>query len=64
METNGQFFADKLMDMANLAAAALIFGQLVGGERLQWWPFLIGVTLLVVCGVVSYILRRGGNLKR
>jgi len=42
VETQGEFFADKLMDLANLAAAALIFGQLVSGQRLEWGPLLMG----------------------
>jgi len=32
METNGEFFADKLMDLANYAVAALVFGQLIGAQ--------------------------------
>lgn len=61
METNGNFFADKLMDLANLASAALIFGQLVGEHKLRLPAFVIGVVLLGVCGVVSYVLRNWGK---
>jgi len=61
METNEAFFADKLMDLANFASAALIFGQLVGEHKLRWPAFVIGVVLLVVCGVVSYVLRKRGK---
>lgn len=49
------------MDLANLAAAALIFGQLVGGQQLQWWSLAIGVALLVTFSVISYFLRKRGR---
>jgi len=61
MESNQAFFADKLMDLANFASAALIFGQMVGEHKLRWPAFIIGVVLLFVCGVVSYVLRKRGN---
>ena len=60
MISNGEFYADKLMDLANLAAAALIFGQLAEGH-LRWFLFCIGTGLFLLCLVVSYWLRKGGR---
>lgn len=57
MQTNGEFYADKLMDLANLAAAALIFGQLVE-NRIVWWAVGIGFSFLITIGVISFFLRK------
>ena len=57
METQGEFFADKLMDLANLAMAALVFVQLVGGQ-IQGRPFVIGFAFFSIAVVISFLLRR------
>jgi len=61
MQNQREFFADKLMDLANYAATALIFGQMVGGQRLVWPALAIGTALLLVLGLVSYFLTKGGK---
>jgi len=56
MEAHGQFFADKLMDLANLVAAALIFGQLVGGQ-IVWRAVVVGILFFFGFSMISYLLR-------
>jgi hypothetical protein len=62
MGTHGEFFADKLMDLANLAAAALIFGQIVEG-RIVWTVVGIGLSFFFSCVVISLLLRKGWRAK-
>ncbi|MBI2166649.1 MAG: hypothetical protein HYU34_00185 [Candidatus Omnitrophica bacterium] len=57
METNGKFFADKLMDLANFGVTALVFGQLLA-EQMKIFPLVLGFSLLIVLPVVSYFLRK------
>lgn len=57
MQSHGEFFADKLMDLANLAMAALVFGQLVNKE-IQWGVFTVGVACFWICIVLSFFFRR------
>lgn len=38
-------FGEKLLDLANFAAAALVFGQFVGSESLSWTIMVTGVAL-------------------
>lgn len=58
MESNGEFFADKLMDLANMGTAALVFGQILGNQ-IQWAALLLGFSFLIFSAVVSFFLRRG-----
>ena len=53
MLTRREFFADKLMDLANLVAAVLVFGQWLA-LQIQWNAFLIGFSFYGLCAVVSY----------
>jgi hypothetical protein len=57
METQRGFFADKIMDLANLGMSALVFGQIVEGE-LQQIPLIFGLSLLFIFGMVSFFLTR------
>ena len=46
--------ADKLPDVANIAAAALVFGQFLGERAFSWWLALCGLALwgaLVSCAI-------------
>ena len=58
MPPRRELLAEKLLDVANIAVAALIFGQFVSGQ-----PFHIGVAAfgvefwLLIYGVVYYFLR-------
>ena len=38
-------FGQKLVDLANLAAVALVFGQFVGQQPLSWPVMVAGVTI-------------------
>lgn len=53
MKSHGEFFADKLMDLANLAAAALIFGQMLN-VRIYAEVRVLGFAFYLLCVVVSY----------
>ena len=57
MQTNGEFMADKLMDLANMVASALVFGQLINNE-IVWWVVAIGVSFFCLCIVISSLLRK------
>ncbi len=58
MTSHGEFYADKIMDLANLGAAALVFGQIAEG-RIAWLALLGGVIWLLFCCMLSYFLRKG-----
>ncbi len=58
MTSHGEFYADKVMDLANLAAAALIFGQVAEGH-FSIRSLIIGFILFFFCLVLSYFLRKG-----
>ena len=45
MPARMELLAEKLMDVANLAVAALIFGQFVSGQRFHIGIAIIGVAL-------------------
>ncbi len=60
METHGDFFADKAMDLANAVAAALIFGQLVN-RQMVWSAVFIGLCFFFICVVLSFLLRKKGG---
>jgi hypothetical protein len=57
MEPQGEFFADKIMDLANLVAAALVFGPFVAGE-IHWLGIALGVSFFCFATMLSYVLRR------
>lgn len=57
MTSRGEFFADKLMDLANLAATVLVFGQWVAPD-IHLDAFLIGAAFYGFCGVISYLCWR------
>ena len=46
-------FGEKVLDLANFAAAALIFGQFVGTEPLSWTIVVTGVALWFVFASVA-----------
>jgi len=47
-------FADKMMDLGNLAVAGLIFTQLFSNSRMNLIPTGIGVTLSVFTYLIAY----------
>jgi membrane protein YdbS with pleckstrin-like domain len=46
-------FGEKLLDLANLAAAALVFGQFVGRQPLSWTVIVTGVTIWFVIALIA-----------
>lgn len=56
-QAEGEFWADKLMDLANLSAVVFIFGQFVT-EKIHWNVVIGGVILYILMMVISDIIRR------
>lgn len=49
-------FSEKLMDLGNLAGAALIFGQFINGNEFSLTQLFIGLVLITVCYIISYLI--------
>jgi len=47
-----------LRELANYAAAALVFGQFVGQQRLSWWLVLAGITFWFVFVSLALVTER------
>ena len=48
--------SEKLMDLGNLVAATLVFGQFLSGKEFSVIIFMAGLTLMTVCYVISYVV--------
>ena len=48
--------SEKLMDLGNFVAAALVLGQFVSGREFSMVLFAIGIILMVACYLISYIV--------
>ncbi len=57
--SDGEFWADKLMDLANLSAIVLIFSQLVS-INIYWISLIIGIIFYLLIVLTSYKLRKKG----
>jgi hypothetical protein len=51
--------ADKVPDLANLVAGALIVGRFVGEHSVSWSVTLVGIGLWIVGIAISVFLARG-----
>ncbi|MDP1722086.1 MAG: hypothetical protein Q8L37_02655 [Candidatus Gottesmanbacteria bacterium] len=49
-------FSEKLMDLGNLTAGALIFGQFLSGKEFSLSLFLVGIGLMVSCYTISFLI--------
>ena len=49
-------FSEKLMDLGNLVAAGLVFGQFISGKEFSWIIFLAGMSLATFCYIFSYLV--------
>ena len=49
-------FSEKLMDLGNLVAAALVFGQFISGNEFLWITFASGMLLATLCYTISYLI--------
>ena len=47
-------FAEKLADLANLVAGALVFGQFVSGQAFSPLTFLLGIILAAIFYYAAY----------
>lgn len=57
-EEQRKLWADKLMDLANLSVAALIFGALLSTSRPQWDLLSLGLTIYFLLAIIATWLRR------
>jgi len=49
-------FREKLFDLANYVAAALVFGQFVGQQPISWTTELLGITMWLALAAICYWL--------
>ena len=49
-------FGEKFLDLANYAAAALVFGQFVGEHRVSWEVMVTGVATWLVFAAWAFWL--------
>jgi hypothetical protein len=49
-------FGEKFLDLANYAAAALVFGQFVGEQRVSWEVMVTGVATWLVFAAWAFWL--------
>lgn len=57
-----EYLGDKVGDVANLAAGALVFGQTLSEGRFSWWVVVDGLviwTVLILSGML--LIRRGSK---
>ena len=59
MQPRRELLAEKLMDLANIAVAAMIFGQFISGQPFQIGLGIAGVALWVLfyCTAYFYLLK-------
>ena len=57
MENQSEFFANKVMDLANLVAAGLFFGPFVAG-KINWISVIIGFSFYVLSLMLGLHLTR------
>jgi hypothetical protein len=57
-----KMFAEKLLDLANLVAGALVFGQFVAGQTFSILTFLLGIILAAIMYYGAYRASRINTL--
>ena len=55
--SEGEFWADKLMDLANLSVIVLVVSQLVVSS-IRWGAFALGIAFYIFIAIISSVLRR------
>ncbi len=58
-DEKNEWLSDKLGDLGNLAAAALVLGQFISDKPFDWSVFIAGGLFTLACYVSGYLLRRG-----
>jgi len=53
-----KLLSDKLMDLGNLAAIALVFGQFISGQPINIGTLTFGLIFIILCYIVSYRLNK------
>ena len=61
MQARRQLLAEKLMDVANIAVAAMIFGQFVSGQPFRVDVGIAGVALWLFIYSLVYLRILGGE---
>lgn len=51
-----EVLADKVPDMANIIAAAIVIGLMVGEPRVSWLAFLAAITIWIVSLVFVLVI--------
>jgi hypothetical protein len=49
-------FGEKFLDLANYAAAALVFGEFVGAQPVSWIIIVAGLATWLVLATMSFLL--------
>ena len=61
MQPRRELLAEKLLDVANIAVAAMIFGQFVSGQPFRIDVGILGVALWLFIYVFVYLRILGGK---
>ena len=48
--------SDKIMDLGNLVAAALVISQFVNGKEFSLSVLLLGLVITAICYIISYVI--------
>jgi hypothetical protein len=57
-----QVIAEKLMELGNLGAAAMVVGQFVVSQGFNGWLFLFGIVFFLNAYLIGIALMRGGEV--
>ena len=49
-------FPQSYMELANLAVAAMIFGQFLGNQKFNWIITISGFVLYIIIHIASYLI--------
>ncbi len=49
-------FAEKIIDLVNIAAGGLIFGQFISGQQFSTLTAIIGLIILIAGYIIAYLI--------
>jgi predicted MFS family arabinose efflux permease len=52
---------EKLLDLGNIAAGAMLFGQVVSNRQFDMITAFLGLVVLIACYLVGLRIMRGGG---
>jgi hypothetical protein len=61
MDTPQRIVGQKLLDLANIEAGVLLFGQFTSTQGIQWRLVSVGFVVFLVLYVIGYILLLEGE---